>query len=151
MRLLYPRLAGRYNLAMANSVRESRFLLKRPQRIVSGRRYSQIYAHRCSVADPALIIYAKPNELGFSRVGLSVSRKNGNAVRRNRIRRLLREAFRLSQHDIPLGFDYILIPRPPGLDSLEDYRVSLLRLTKQAASRAGLENRHRTQAEPRLQ
>ena len=122
---------------MASSVRESRFLLKRPQRIVSGRRYSQIYAHRCSVADPALIIYAQPNELGFSRVGLSVSRKNGNAVRRNRIRRLLREAFRLSQYDIPKGFDYVLIPRQPGPDSLAEYRVSLLTLAKWAARRAG--------------
>ncbi|MCK4850283.1 MAG: ribonuclease P protein component [Phycisphaerae bacterium] len=122
---------------MVDGGRESKLRLRRRQRIVSGRRFSQIYAQRCSVADPALIVYAQPNELGFSRVGLSVSRKNGNAVRRNRIRRLLREAFRLSQYDVPKGFDYVLIPRQPGPDSLEEYRVSLLALAERAARRAG--------------
>ena len=75
--------------------------------------------------------------MGFPRMGLSVGRKNGNAVRRNRIRRLLRESFRLSQHEVPGGFDYILIPRQPGWDSLEEYRVSLLALAKRAAKRVG--------------
>ncbi len=118
---------------MVDSKRESRLGLRRGQRIVSGRRYSQIYAQRCSAGDSALIVYAKANELGFSRVGLSVSRKNGNAVRRNRIRRLLREAFRLSQHEVPAGFDYILIPRQPVRDTLAEYQVSVLALTKRAA------------------
>ncbi len=100
---------------------------------MSGRRYSAIYALKRSAADAVLVVYAGPNELGFSRMGLSVGKRNGNAVRRNRIRRLLREAFRLSQHEIPAGFDYVLIPRQPGRDSLEEYRQSLLHLTTRAA------------------
>ncbi|NIA08070.1 MAG: ribonuclease P protein component [Actinobacteria bacterium] len=122
---------------MATTGRESRFRLSRRQRIRSSRRFSQVYNRRASSADAHLIIYAAANELGFSRLGLSVGCKHGNAVRRNRIRRLLREAFRLSQHEIPAGFDFVLIPRVEDEISLDAYRRSLLTLAEQAVRRAG--------------
>lgn len=50
------------------------------------------------------------------RVGFTVTRKNGNAVKRNRIKRRLREAFRLSlKRDIAAGTDYVIIARPDAL------------------------------------
>ena len=68
------------------------------------------------------------NELDQTRIGLSVSKKHGNAIRRSRIKRLLREAFRLSQYDLPKGLDLILIPRQNTDSKLDDYLASLSRL-----------------------
>ena len=62
----------------------------------------------------------------------------GGAVVRNRWKRLFREAFRLSQHELPTGVDFVLIPRrrdePPTFDEV---KASLLSLAPQAARRLG--------------
>lgn len=105
-------------------------------RILSGRRFSQIYDFRASSADANLIVYSAPNEFDFPRLGLSIGRKHGNAVKRNRTRRLLRESFRLSQHDLAAGFDFVLIPRVTVDLTLEDYRQSLSTLAAKASRRA---------------
>ena len=67
-----------------------------------------------------------PNGLVHPRLGISISRRVGNAVKRNRIKRLLREAFRHEQHGLPDGVDFILQIRPHETRTLEDYRAALL-------------------------
>lgn len=71
-------------------------------------------------------MFAAKNSLGVTRVGLSVSRKHGPAVRRVRLKRLLREAFRLAQHDLPAGLDLVLIPQPPCTATVGDLQKSLV-------------------------
>jgi ribonuclease P protein component len=94
--------------------------------------FQAVYDRRKSAADGTLVVYVRENGLAHSRVGLSVSKKFGSAVRRNRIRRLLREAYRLTKEELPAGYDVVLIPRPLDDYALDAIRTSLTKLTKQA-------------------
>jgi ribonuclease P protein component len=90
--------------------------------------FTRAYAEKLRAGDRFLLVFAARNGMDHPRLGLSVSKKHGNAVRRSRIKRLLREAFRLSQFDLPSGFDLILIPRMDSGATSGDYQKSLKRL-----------------------
>jgi len=72
-----------------------------------------------------LTMRAMPNELAHCRFGIAVGRHCGTAVRRNRIKRLLREAFRLLQHDFPVGYDLVITVRPHEPLMLAEYQKLL--------------------------
>jgi ribonuclease P protein component len=95
--------------------------------------FRRVYDRRRSVSDDWLIVYGCENDLPHLRIGLSVSRKVGGAVERNRLRRLYREAFRLTRHEMPTGIDLVLIPRKPEQPSLDELLRSLPRLVQAVA------------------
>src|SRR5437588_1337404 len=97
--------------------------------------FRRVFERRRSVSDAWLIIYACPNGLPYLRLGLSVSRKVGQATYRNRLRRLYREAFRLTRSEMPVGLDLVLIPRSPREPTLDDLKNSLPRLVAQLAKK----------------
>lgn len=105
--------------------------LSRDERLRRQTDFRRVYERRCSAADEWLVVYGCPNGLPHSRVGLSVGRKWGRAPTRNRIRRLYREAFRLSKSELPSGLDFILIPRRAVRLTLEQVKHSLRQLTEQ--------------------
>jgi ribonuclease P protein component len=72
-----------------------------------------------------LIVWTVPNNLKHCRLGISIGRHCGNAVCRNRIKRLLRESFRLLQNDFPVGYDLLISVRPHTPLILAEYQKLL--------------------------
>jgi ribonuclease P protein component len=69
-----------------------------------------------------LAAYSLPNDLGHLRLGISISRRVGTAPVRNRIKRLLREAFRSHRFEFPRGYDLVIVVRPHQALQLADYQ-----------------------------
>ena len=118
---------------------DQRFLSK--YRLRRGADFQRVYRQRSSVSDQWLLIYGCHNGLGHPRLGLSVSRKLGGAVLRNRWKRLIREAFRLSRPELPEGVDLIVIPRPNAKPELDRLIASLTALAGRLASRLARQGR----------
>ena len=73
--------------------------------------FRRLYSKGNSTAAPCLALYCRKNKRGYNRIGYTVSNKIGNAVVRNRIRRRLREIYRLHESEFNLGFDIVVVAR----------------------------------------
>ncbi len=91
-------------------------MLPRPYRLTRSDEYKRVQRGGRSRAHPLLILVSAPNGGDMVRVGLTVGKKVGGAVARNRAKRLLREAVRLYLSRIAPGHDIVLVGRPetPG-------------------------------------
>lgn len=112
------------------------YRLRPEQRIRTRGEFDRIFGGRNSAADGVLLVFAQANRLGQTRLGLSVSRRVGPAVARNRWKRLIREAFRLVRCELPQGIDLVVVPRASRPPTLRVVEQSLIRLARNLARRS---------------
>ncbi|OHB76044.1 MAG: ribonuclease P protein component [Planctomycetes bacterium RBG_16_55_9] len=86
-----------------------RFSFPKKKRLVGNRQFTAVLARRRRFSDGLLTLYVAENDCGYSRLGVSIGKSAGKAAVRNRLKRLLREAFRQNQEQIPSGWDYVLM------------------------------------------
>ncbi|MCB6366032.1 ribonuclease P protein component [Intestinibacillus massiliensis] len=85
--------------------------MKQTVSIKENRDFRRLYHRGKSAATRYVVVYCAKNRLGRNRIGLTVSTKLGGAVVRNRIKRLLREAYRLHEAEFKTGYDFVLVAR----------------------------------------
>ena len=97
--------------------------------------FARVYERKAHAADDMLVINAARNGRNDARLGLSVSRAVGGAIVRNRWKRLIRDAFRRSQDQIPAGLDLVVRPRRGAQPAHDAITQSMVRLSLQLARR----------------
>ncbi len=108
------------------------------ERLKEPKDFRRAFDRRRSSADDILVVYGVENSRDHARLGISLSRKKVRAAHaRNRLKRLVREAFRLSKSDLPTGIDLIVLPRRQDA-SFEAVRQSLIVLARGVARRLNL-------------
>jgi ribonuclease P protein component len=85
--------------------------MKRATTLKENYEFRRVYNKGKSGVSPFLVVYARPNRGSRNRLGVTVSAKLGHAVVRNRVRRRLREIYRLSQPEMKQGYDIVLVAR----------------------------------------
>lgn len=94
-----------------------------------------------------MAVHGRVNGLAYSRFGSSIGKRLvGNNIRRNRVRRMLREAVRLNKDRLPVGLDFVLTSRRGGIPLWQDLLVLLPKLADQVRGR--LEARSRSKIQP---
>ncbi|MGD8915479.1 MAG: ribonuclease P protein component [Syntrophobacterales bacterium] len=90
---------------------QKRFFLRKHERLRRRKDFELAFRHGSRRHTKNFAIILRPNGLQFSRLGVTVGKKVGNAVKRNRVKRYLREFFRLHKHKLPPSHDVVIIAK----------------------------------------
>lgn len=118
--------------------------LSREERLRGRRRIGRIYDEGARATSGRLVIRALPNGLDHSRIMAAAGKALGNAVKRNRMRRLIRAAFRIQKDLIPKGWDLVMMARTGILEAKwQDVLREVRGVAERIAGSAAGQNRRR--------
>ena len=102
-------------------------------RLRSNMEFRKVYSGGKNYWNRNLVLYVKKNNVGNTRVGYSITKKIGNSVTRNKIRRRMKEIYRLNFHNIKSDYDLIFIPKKNTVDiSYKELESAMLHILKLA-------------------
>jgi ribonuclease P protein component len=90
-----------------------RLFFRKNQRLRTNEQFKSVLDRNCCVRNSDMLLFTAENDCDYPRLGVSVSKACGNAVVRNRVKRLVREAFRNNQHQLAQKYDYLVIAAKP--------------------------------------
>ncbi|MBO5226723.1 MAG: ribonuclease P protein component [Ruminococcus sp.] len=83
----------------------------RTETLTQNKDFLTLYRHGKTVVSPYVVLYVKKNRLGRNRLGITAGKKVGNAVCRNRAKRVIRAAYREAEEKLPVGIDMVIVAR----------------------------------------
>jgi len=89
--------------------------------IKNNREFQNIYRRGKYAVSKALTVYMLPNNLQINRVGITASKNYGKSVKRNRIRRLIRESYRAIHENLKTGYDFVIVARKRNDYDIPDF------------------------------
>ncbi len=116
----------------------------RAARMAGPRQFAAVFARRTREDFGWAVLHGSRNEVALSRLGLSVGARVGGAVERGRIKRLLREAFRLERGGLPKGLDLVVAVRVHRDESLEECRQMFVKGAAALAQRLAARDRRQS-------
>ncbi len=117
-----------------SKIRKNKFTKK--QRLLKKKEFDEVFSIKNSASDQNVIIYIKFNTLQYNRLGIVIGKKVGNAVKRNRFKRIVREGFRIIDFMLDCTFDMVVLPRKPlnaelkSTDIMKSMQILVLKLCR---------------------
>ena len=85
------------------------------ERLTEKWQFERVFREGKKVLNDVFVIYIAPNGLGINRLGIAATKKLGKAVRRNRVKRLIRESYRALEEKLKKGYDIVVVGRSPAV------------------------------------
>lgn len=95
--------------------------------LTSNHDFRRMYAKGVSAVSPLMVTYVMKNRLGYNRLGITASKKVGNAVKRNRARRIIKAAYTTVEAQLLQGYDIVLVARGRTVDAKSTQLLPVLR------------------------